>query len=81
MQYCTECNAMEQGTITKHEEGYTDNELIVIGLKEAKRLGVSDLTTDEALEWGKDQTSYEICACCESEDDTMTNFDEDAGKD
>lgn len=48
MQYCTECHAVEQGSITKvndHEE------------------------------------EYEVCACCESDDETLTHFDEDAGKD
>jgi hypothetical protein len=47
MQYCVECNAVEQGTLTK----VTDGE------------------------------EYEVCACCESDDDTIRHFDEDAGKD
>lgn len=81
MQYCNECHSVEQGTITKQEGGYSNEELIALGQREANRLGLTGLTKDELLEWGKDQTSYEICSQCESEDDTMTNFDEDAGKD
>lgn len=48
MQYCAECNAVEQGTLTKTDDHGTE---------------------------------YEVCACCESDDDTIRHFDEDAGKD
>jgi len=86
MQYCKECHSVEQGTIIKQEDGYTDEELIEIGHKEAsgiaKRMGNNlKLTDAEALEWGKDKTSYEVCACCQSNDDTLTNYDEDYGQD
>lgn len=47
MQYCSECNAIEQGTI----------ELI---------------EGDETIE---------VCSVCQTTDDSMQNFDEDAGKD
>lgn len=42
MQYCTECNAIEQGTVTKYDEFHSDTELIVIGYNEAD--GVSKLS-------------------------------------
>lgn len=81
MQYCNECNSVEQGTITKYEDGFSNEELIALGQKEANRLGITGLTKDELIEWGKDQTAYEICAACESEDDTMINVNEDEGLD
>lgn len=80
MQYCTECNAIEQGTITKLDESYNEEELRELGRKEGLKCKV-ELTPEEQLEWGKDKASYEICACCESNDETMTNFDEDSYKD
>lgn len=85
MQYCNECNSVEQGTIKKVYPDYTEKDFRELAQKELTRLakyGVfKTLTSDEELEWGKDLGSYEICAVCESEDETIVNIDEDAGKD
>lgn len=81
MEYCNECHAVEQGTITKIPDNYSEAELIQIGMKALMQRNLTCDSVTEALEWGKDEVSYEICACCQSEDETMSHFDEDAGKD
>lgn len=79
MRYCTECQAVEQGSESKPDLSLSRTELLLAGAREAHRLGIT-LTFDEALEWGRDITSLETCASCGAED-SMRHFDEDYGQD
>jgi len=79
MQYCSDCRSVEQGTITFYPEGYSEIEYIELGLKEADRLKVIDLSTDELIQWGKEKTSFEVCSQCEA--DAMMFVNEDYGQD